>query len=204
MGCFTWENNTYLWTFAPGKTRSLGSVFANRLKRSWPSLSIDRVPTEDLELTTECILCRLQMSQRMTKPTKWHVSPAKTQISLGIRPVWSESSLSAWRKLTSLATHWVHSEDSDQTGRMPSLIWVFAGHTCHFAQMVQNQIIQASGNSAQTGRVLATFHHSLCYITVDGISSGMRGSCDVVQICLMLIDFSVYLTFQTESQMQSK
>ena len=25
--------------------------------------------------------------------------PAKTQISLGIRPVWSESSLSAWRKL---------------------------------------------------------------------------------------------------------
>ena len=44
------------------------------------------------------------------------VRPAKTQISLGIRPVWSESSLSAWRKLGSLATHLVHSEDSDQTG----------------------------------------------------------------------------------------
>ena len=42
----------------------------------------------------------------MTKPTKWHVHPAKTQISLGIRPIWSESSLSAWRKLGSLATHW--------------------------------------------------------------------------------------------------
>ena len=39
------------------------------------------------------------MSHLMTKPTKWHVRPAKTQISLGIRPVWSESSLSAWRKL---------------------------------------------------------------------------------------------------------
>ena len=51
--------------------------------------------------------------------------PAKTQISLGIRPVWSESSLSAWRKLGSLATHSVHSEDSDQSGRMPRLIWVF-------------------------------------------------------------------------------
>ena len=37
--------------------------------------------------------------------------PAKTQISLGIRPVWSESSLSAWRNLGSLATHWAHSED---------------------------------------------------------------------------------------------
>ena len=45
----------------------------------------------------------------MTKPTKWHVHPGKTQISLGIHPVWSESSLSAWRKLGSLATHWVHS-----------------------------------------------------------------------------------------------
>ena len=63
----------------------------------------------------------------MTKPTKWQVRPAKTQFSLGIRPVWSESSLTAWRKLGSLATHWAHSEDSDQTGRMPRLIWVFAG-----------------------------------------------------------------------------
>ena len=66
------------------------------------------------------------------------VRPAKTQISLGIRPVWSESSLSAWRKLGSWATHKAHSEDSDQTGRMPRLIWVFAGRTlifwfCHVA-----------------------------------------------------------------------
>ena len=38
-----------------------------------------------------------QMSHLMIKPTKWHVRPAKTQISLGIRPVWSEASLSAWR-----------------------------------------------------------------------------------------------------------
>ena len=65
----------------------------------------------------------------MTKPTKRHVHPAKTQISLGISPVWSESLLSAWRKLGSLATHWAHSEDSDQTGQMPRLIWVFAGST---------------------------------------------------------------------------
>ena len=51
------------------------------------------------------------MSRLMTKPTKWHVHPANSQISLGIRPVWSESSLSAWGKLGSLATHWVHRED---------------------------------------------------------------------------------------------
>ena len=29
------------------------------------------------------------MSQRMIKPTKWHVHPIKTQINLGICPIWS-------------------------------------------------------------------------------------------------------------------
>ena len=57
------------------------------------------------------IIWYLYMSQRTTKATKWHVCPAKTKISLGIRPVWSESLLSPRRKHGSLATHWVHSED---------------------------------------------------------------------------------------------
>ena len=68
----------------------------------------------------------------MTKQTKWHMRPTRTLISLGIRLVWSESPLSAWRKVGSLATHWAHSEDSDQTGQtgqMPRLIWFFAGPT---------------------------------------------------------------------------
>ena len=63
------------------------------------------------------------LSRTMTKQTKSHVRPANTQISLGIRPVWSESSLSAWRIIGSLATYWVHSEGSEQNG----MIWVFAG-----------------------------------------------------------------------------
>ena len=66
---------------------------------------------------------------RHGKTNKMAVCPAKPQISLDIRPVWSESSLSAWRKLGSLATHWVHSDDSYQTEQMPRLIWVFAGRT---------------------------------------------------------------------------
>ena len=40
-----------------------------------------------------------------------------TQISLRLRPVWSESSLSAWRNLASLAIQNAPSEDSDQTAR---------------------------------------------------------------------------------------
>ena len=63
------------------------------------------------------------------KTNKITLHPPKTQISLGIRPVWSESSLSARRKLGSLATHWAHGEDSDQTGQMSRLIWVFDGRT---------------------------------------------------------------------------
>ena len=63
------------------------------------------------------------------KTNKVPMCTTKTQISLGIHPVWSESSLCA---------HWVakdpsflhaDSEDSDQIGRMPTLIWVFAGRT---------------------------------------------------------------------------
>ena len=57
-------------------------------------------------------------------------------ISLGIRPVRSDSSLSAWRKLGLLATHWAHNEDSDHSGQMPRLIWVFAARTCHFVGFV--------------------------------------------------------------------
>ena len=57
------------------------------------------------------------------------VHPAKTQISLGICPVWSESSLCAqWVAKDPSFLH-VDSEDSDQTGLMPRLIRVFAGCT---------------------------------------------------------------------------
>ena len=60
--------------------------------------------------TTHLLSCSNE--PRHDKTDKMSVRPAKIQISLGIRPVWSESSLSAWRKLGSLATHWAHSEDS--------------------------------------------------------------------------------------------
>ena len=58
-----------------------------------------------------------------------------------LRSAWASAlsgqcSLSAWRKVGSFATQWVHSEDSNQTGWMPRLIWVFAGRTCHFVGFV--------------------------------------------------------------------
>ena len=74
----------------------------------------------------------------MTKPTKWPVRPAKTQINLGIRPVWSVSSLSAWRNIGPLTTYWVYSDDSDQTGQMPRLMSLPGAHLsyCWFCFLV--------------------------------------------------------------------
>ena len=75
------------------------------------------------------------------KANKMTVRPAKTQISLGIRPVWSESSLcTEWVAKDPSFLH-ADNEDSDQTGRMPRLIWVFAGRTCHFVGFVMRRLI---------------------------------------------------------------
>ena len=45
-----------------------------------------------------------------------------------------------WDNLFS-ATYWAHSKDSDQTGWMPRLIWVFAGRTSHFVGFVAQGLI---------------------------------------------------------------
>ena len=61
----------------------------------------------------------MYMSRDMSKPTKW----------LCIRPVWSESSLCAqWVAKDPSFLH-ADSKDSDQTGRIPRLIWVFVRRT---------------------------------------------------------------------------
>ena len=53
----------------------------------------------------------------------------KTQISLGIHPVWSESLLCAQWVAKGLVLLQADREDSDQTGRMRRLIFEFAGRT---------------------------------------------------------------------------
>ena len=82
------------------------------------------------------------------KTNKVTVCPAKTQISLGIRPVLSESSL---------CTQWVpkgpsffmQTAKTDLTGRMLRRIWVFAGHTCHFVGFVTLWLKSEDGIQSQ-------------------------------------------------------
>ena len=70
-------------------------------------------------------------------PTKWAAAWQNKQNELCVkpklRPVWAstksdQSSLSAWTSAGSLATQKACTAKNDQTGCMPRLIWVFAGH----------------------------------------------------------------------------
>ena len=76
------------------------------------------------------------------KKKKWSLRPAKTQISLDIRPVWSESLQCAHWVAEDLRFLHADSKVSDQTGHHPpSLIWVFAGRTVHFVGFVMRRLI---------------------------------------------------------------
>ena len=56
---------------------------------STPPLGARRLQSLIVVLPGDLIVFVYILSRLMTKPTKWHVRPVKTQISLGIRPVWS-------------------------------------------------------------------------------------------------------------------
>ena len=66
---------------------------------------------------------KYSMSQRTTKPTKWYVRPMKTQISLGICLVWSESSLCAQWVAKDL--NFLHADSKDWSD------WADAGLGAH-------------------------------------------------------------------------
>ena len=88
-----WEDNIKEWT-------GIGfgdSLRAAEDREGWKGIVatssvVPRRPPR-LRVWDEMRWCHL--SSCMTKPTKWPVHPAKTQISLGIRPVLSGSSLCA-------------------------------------------------------------------------------------------------------------
>ena len=68
-----------------------------------------------------------------------HVRPAKIQISLRIRAVWSESSLGVfWISKDAKFLH-ADNEDSDQTARVCRLIWFFVERTCQKVRLLKKK-----------------------------------------------------------------
>ena len=128
------------------------------------------------------------MSRIVTKQVKWHVRPVKTQIGLGIRQVWSESSLCAQWVAKDPSFLQADSEDTDQTGRMPRLIWVFAGRTCHFVGCVTMRIIYCSEHIYYTFGNFILFHS--CKILFKVFY--MWGLCNTVSWLIIRMRHSFY------------
>ena len=86
----------------------------------------------------------------MTKPTKWHVRPAKTQISLGIRPVWSVfavHSMGSWGPYASLCGQRRLGSDWADVQADLSLSWahmpfcVFCHEAAHFTRHLNVHVL---------------------------------------------------------------
>ena len=103
----------------------------------------------------------------MTKPTKWLCAQQRLRSSLGIRPVWLESLLcTQWVAENPSFLH-ADSEDSDQTGRMPRLIWVFAVHSVGSLQSKLSSCgprwLWSDWADAQADLSLGWVHISFCW-----------------------------------------
>ena len=130
---------------------------------------------------------RRKTEPRHDKTNKMSVRPAKTRISLGIRPVWSEALLCTQWVVKDPSFLHADSEDSDQTGQMPRLIWVFAGHTVGFVMSLHNCVTLSWTWSSLLGRntklaptfvciwnfTLRKYMHVLCYEKKKILSHGL-------------------------------
>ena len=107
----------------------LALLYSNYHEDSTCTLTIPRLRQCQMsDCTPKATMHQMQqLSRRMTKQTKWLVRPTKAQISLGIHPVWSESSLSEWINIGPLTTYWAHSENwSDWANAQADLILSWA------------------------------------------------------------------------------
>ena len=103
------------------------------------SLILEKI-SNDTSNSDHFVLIQISYQKKWSIPSP-SVRPSKTQTSLGIHPDWSESSMCAQWVAKDPSFLRVDSEDSDRTGQMHRLIWVFAGHICHFVGFVMRRPI---------------------------------------------------------------
>ena len=129
------------------------------------------------------------MSRLVTKPTKWLCAQRR------LRSVWSESSLCAQWVAKDPSFLNVDSEDSDQTGRMPRLIGVFAGRTCHFVGFVTRRLSYVLSLAA---RLVKNKNSSVCvalqavpffFWVIKGKLNGSPTS-DIINRSFWFVDYS--------------
>ena len=104
------------------------------------------------------------------KTNKMTLRPAKTQISLGIRPVWSESSL--WSQWVAKDPSFLHADSEDWSD------WA-DGRTCHFFGFLMRRL---------TCRIYATSILIIMAFFVRLVVTHCFQCCPVIGICLWLFD----------------
>ena len=122
--------------------------------------------------------CRQEdMSHLLAKPTKWHVRSAKTQISQGIHPVWSESSLCAqWVAKDPSFLH-ADSEDLIRLGRIPG--WSESLLGAHAILLVLSRGGSYWAKRRQSRRPLIGQYEHLTDVTMASIIVGKHSAFEV-------------------------
>ena len=138
--CFKFPDPTYTWVFGPTLNSLLlilNKILSNMLKHCGGVGG--GCSSEQCNIYIN-YFNKIKWAATWQNQQKMSVHPSKTRISLGTCPVWSESSLCApWVAKDPMFLN-ADSEDSDQTGMMPRLIWVSAGRTCHFVGFVMRRL----------------------------------------------------------------
>ena len=86
------------------------------------------------QVGNKMLVLQNEMSHDMRFATMWYVRPAKPQISLRIRVVWSEPLLVAWIFYECLATYWTSFGVSKLKIRLHRPVWVY---TCQNATLLE-------------------------------------------------------------------
>ena len=108
------------------------------------------------------------LSRLMTKPSKWHVRPVKTQVNLGIPP--------SLIRVFAVCIN-VHSEDSNQTGWMPRLIWVFTGCIFIFLVLSWGSSFASFLIKCRSKRLISKFFGLFIQINFTGLWNGQKVIC---------------------------
>ena len=101
---------------------SIAMISADRGIQQNSTCKAENAQQHKMHVELELLHLHIFISQIINEPLRDKTNkmrPAKTQIILGIRPVWSESSLYAQCVAKEPSFLHADSKDSDQTGRMP-------------------------------------------------------------------------------------
>ena len=107
--------------------------------RAWTHFLGEFQEIKRLEITETSIVDTNQTKEKEPshdKTNKMTFAPSEGSDQPRHLPSLSRASLCAVMIAKDLSFPHVDSEDSDQTGRMPNVIGVFAGRTCHFVGLV--------------------------------------------------------------------